>query len=1012
MQNKGLIRLIAILIGLVCVYQLYFTYKAVSVENDAAAFGVRKAKTEKPGATQVEAEQIAKTYETRYLDSIANQPVYNFIGLRKYTFKEVKEFQLPLGLDLKGGMNVTLEVSVVDLIHALSGYSPDSTFNAAIRMAQKKQLTSQEDFVTLFGKSFEQIDPNAKLAAIFNTLDLRDKVSYNSTNAQVLTVIRKETDAAIDNSFQILRTRIDRFGVTQPNIQQLQTKGRILVELPGVKDVKRVRKLLQGTANLEFWETYENSEVYSYLLEANKRLREVKAAQASIATSTTVATTPTAVKDTSKSANSLVSEIKKQEKDSLAAGSTEDIAKNFPLFAVLTPNTSRDGQISRGPVVGYAHIKDTAQVNTFLKMQQIKSVFPRTLIFRWSAKPTGDDENFYQLLAIKVSSRDGRAPLDGGAVTEARQDFGQNQASSVVDMTMNAEGAKVWQRMTRENVGKSVAVVLDDYVQSFPTVQGEIPNGRTEISGQFTVDEAKDLANMLKSGRMPAPARIMQEEIVGPTLGKESIESGMYSFLIAFMLVLGYMLFFYSRKAGLAANVALLVNLFFLIGVLASLGAVLTLPGIAGIVLTMGMAVDANVLINERVEEEVRAGKGLRLAIKDGYNNAYSAIIDGQVTTLLTGIVLYVFGSGPIKGFATTLIIGIITSLFTSIFISRFILERWLDTNKKITFVSKISGEWLRHVNVPFIQRRKIFYVVSSILISISVLSVVFKGMNYSIDFKGGRTYVVRLNNDVMVEEVAKQLATEFGNAPEVKTFGSNNQVRITTDFRIAEATEAVDNEVEAKLYNGMKPYLGSDVTLDKFLTDYKMSSQKVGPTISDDIKKDAVLSVFFALMIIFLYIAVRFRNWQFGFGALASLAHDVIIVIGLYSLLDGLLSFSLAVDMSFIAAVLTIIGYSINDTVIVFDRIREYMHLHPKQDPEKTYNDAMNSTLRRTFSTSLTVLVVLFAIFLFGGIAIKGFVFALLFGIMFGTYSSIFVATPIAYDTLLMKQRKLDQKK
>jgi SecD/SecF fusion protein len=472
------------------------------------------------------------------------------------------------------------------------------------------------------------------------------------------------------------------------------------------------------------------------------------------------------------------------------------------------------------------------------------------------------------------------------------------------------------------------------------------------------------------------------------------------------------MLFFYSRKAGLAANIALLVNLFFLVGILASLGAVLTLPGIAGIVLTMGMAVDANVLINERVEEEVRAGKGMRLAIKDGYNNAYSAIIDGQVTTLLTGIVLYVFGSGPIKGFATTLIIGIITSLFTSIFISRFILEHWLDKNKKITFVSKISGEWLRHINLPFIQRRRIFYVVSTILISISVLSVVFKGMNYSIDFKGGRTYVVRLNQDVMVEEVAKQLATEFVNAPEVKTFGSNNQVRITTDFRIAEASEAVDNEVEAKLYNGMKPYLSPDVTLDKFLTDYKMSSQKVGPTISDDIKKDAVLSVFFALMIIFLYIAIRFRNWQFGLGALASLAHDVIIVIGLYSLLDGWLSFSLAVDMSFIAAVLTIIGYSINDTVIVFDRIREYMHLHPKQDPEKTYNDAMNSTLRRTFSTSLTVLVVLFAIFLFGGIAIKGFVFALLFGIMFGTYSSIFVATPIAYDTLLMKQRKLDQKK
>ncbi len=1006
MQNKGLIRLIAILIGLVCFYQLYFTYKAIKVENDAAEYGVIKAKKDNPSATVLDLEAIAKTQETRYLDSIANQPVYNFLGLRKYTFKEVKEFQLPLGLDLKGGMNVILEVSVIDLIHALSGYSTDPTFTKAIELALQKQKSSQEDFVTLFGKSFEQIDPNAKLASIFNTLDLRDKVSYNSTNAQVLSVIRKEADGAIDNSFQILRTRIDRFGVTQPNIQQLQTKGRILVELPGIKDANRVRKLLQGTANLEFWETYENSEVYSYLLEANKRLKELKAVQAAV-TAVAPVVAPVATKESAASPNSLVSEIKKQEKDSLAAGTTEDIAKNFPLFSVLTPNTSRDGQISRGPIVGYAHIKDTAKVNEYLKMQQIKTVFPRTMMFRWTAKPMSAESNFYSLIAIKVSSRDGRAPLDGGSVTEARQDFGQNKAASVVDMTMNAEGAKVWQRITRENVGKSVAVVLDDYVQSYPTVQGEIAGGRTEISGQFTVDEAKDLANMLKSGKMPAPARIVQEEIVGPTLGKESITSGMYSFLIAFILVLTYMLFFYSKRGGWTANVALLVNLFFQIGILASLGAVLTLPGIAGIVLTMGMAVDANVLINERIEEEVRAGKGMRLAVKDGYRHALSAIIDGHVTSFLTGVVLYVFGTGPIKGFASTLVVGIITSLFTSVFISRFMFERWLDTNKKITYVTKFSAEWLRNVHLPFIQRRKIFYIFSSILVGIAVLSVVIKGMNYSIDFKGGRTYVVRLNKDVMVEDVAKTLALEFGNAPEVKTFGANNQVRITTDYRIAESTDAVDAEVEAKLYKGMKSYLGPDVTIEKFLSENRMSSQKVGPTISYDIKKHAVLAVFFSLLIIFLYIAVRFRNWHFGLGGLVSLAHDTIIVIGMYSLLDGWLPFSLAVDMAFIAAVLTIIGYSINDTVIVFDRIREYVHLHPKQDPEKTYNDAMNSTLRRTFSTSLTVLVVLFAIFLFGGTSIKGFVFALLFGIIFGTYSSVFIATPIAYDTMKLNKKK-----
>ena len=1006
MQNKGLIRLLAIMLALVCVYQLYFTYKSYKVESDAAKYGVAEAKLENPSATGTQLEELAKKHENYYLDSISGQPVYNFLGLKKYTYREVKEYQLPLGLDLKGGMNVTLEVSVVDLIRAMSEYSTDSTFNAALQLALQKQKDSQEDFVTLFGQSFEQIDPNAKLSSIFNTLELREKVTFNSSNADVLRVIRQETDNAIDNSFQILRTRIDRFGVAQPNIQQLQTKGRILVELPGVKDAKRVRKLLQGTANLEFWETYENSEVYPYLLEANSRLREIKAMEAA-GTPDSIAENTAAPADTTKN-NSLLSEVKNQQTDSLAAGSTAEIAKNFPLFAVLSPNTSREGQLFRGPVVGYAHVKDTAAVNDYLKITQVKSVFPRNMLFRWTAKPTEKEGNFYQLIALKVTSRDGRAPLDGGAVIDARDDFGQNKANSVVNMNMNAEGAKTWQRMTRENVGKSVAVVLDDYVQSFPTVQGEIPNGRTEISGNFTVDEAKDLANMLKSGKMPAPARIVQEEIVGPTLGKESIQSGMTSFAIAFVLVLVYMLFFYSKGAGLAANVALLVNLFFLIGVLASMGAVLTLPGIAGIVLTMGMAVDANVLIYERVQEEVMAGKGARLALKDGYNNAYSAIIDGQVTTLLTGIVLYMFGSGPIKGFATTLIIGILTSLFTAIFITRLIFERSLDNNKTITFVSPATKNFLRNLHVPFLQYRKKLYIVSIVLILISIASLTFKGLNYSVDFKGGRTYVVRLDKDVRVDDVASALSAQFGSTPEVKTFGGNNQVRITTDYRIDEEGEAVDQEIEQKLYTGMKQFVGSDVSEEKFLTENRMSSTKVGPTVSDDIKRDAVLSVFFALIAIFLYIAVRFRNWQFGLGGLASLAHDVIIVIGMFSLFDGLLPFSLEVDQAFIAAVLTVVGYSINDTVIVFDRIREYLHLHPKQETMKTFNEAMNSTLRRTFNTSMTTLVVLIAIFIFGGTSIKGFIFALLIGIGFGTYSSVFVATPVAFDAL----RKWGKKK
>jgi len=1013
MQNKGLIRLLAIALALVCFYQLYFTFKTYMVERDAKAFGITQAKHKNPGATTLQLESIAQKDEALYLDSIASKPVYNFLGLRRYTYREVNEFSIPLGLDLKGGMNVTLEISVVDLIRAMSGNSTDSTFNKAIALAKKNERTNgQDDFVTLFGKAFKTVDPNAKLAAIFNTLDLRDKVNFNSSNEDVLKVIRTQTNAAIDNSFQILRTRIDRFGVAQPNIQQLQTKGRILIELPGVKDPKRVRKLLQGTANLEFWETVENSEVQPYLVEANKRLREIKElAKSGVAVKDT--TKLVSAKDSLKAkANDLLNEIKKQGKESMAGSTSEEYAKNYPLFAVLQPNVSRDNQLVRGPVVGIAHSKDTATVSEYLKMPQIKSIFPRTVLFRWNAQPTEKEGNYFYLIALKVTNRDGRPPLSGNVVVDARQDFAQNRAESIVDMNMNNEGSKIWQRMTRENIGRSVAVVLDNYVQSYPTVQSEISGGRTEISGHFTVEEAKDLANMLKSGAMPASATIVQEEIVGPTLGKESIQSGMISFFVAFLLVLTYMLVFYSRGAGLAANLALLVNLVFVVGILACIGSVLTLPGIAGMVLTIGMAVDANVLIYERIEEEVMAGKGVRLAIKDGFWHAYSAIIDGHVTSFLTGVVLFMFGSGPIKGFATTLIIGIITSLFTSIFITRLIFEHWLDRNKKITFITEWSKNWLRHAKVPFIQSRKFFYYFSGTLILISILSLTFKGLNYGIDFKGGRTYVVRFDKDVNVESVIKSLEPLFGTAPEVKTYGGGNQVRITTDYKITEEGENIDSQIEGLLYKGLKPYIPETVTEDKFLTDYKLSSQKVGPTISDDIKRQAILAVIFALLIIFLYIAFRFRNWACGIGGLVSLAHDAIILLGTYSLLDGYLSFSLSVDQSFIAAILTVLGYSINDTVVVYDRVREYLHLHPKQETLKTYNDAMNSTLRRTFSTSLTVLIVLVAIFLFGGTSIKGFIFAMLFGIFIGTYSSVFVATPIAYDSLPKNKRIGAEKK
>lgn len=1003
MQNKGAIRLFAILLALVCVYQLYFTYKVKKVEKAAKGYAAQKAGNLEEGTEEY--INTVKKEEDYYLDSISSQVVYSFLGMRDYTYRELKGYEMNLGLDLKGGMNVTLEVSVVGLIRSMSNYSKDPAFNEAIKLAAEQQKGSQEDFITLFGRAFEEVAPGARLAAIFNTIELRDRVNFNSTNEDVIKIIREETDNAIDNSFNVIRTRIDRFGVAQPNIQKLQAKGRILVELPGVSDASRVRKLLQGTAKLEFWETWENSEVYSYLLQANEWLREI---QEAVEEEETEEVAEAIVEEEEEEeeegpkddALDLLSELEQGE-DSLAAETPEDIAKNFPLFSVLQPNTSREGQLFPGPVIGIAHFKDTSKVNTYMNMGRKKSIFPKNMIFRWSAKAIDEGENFYQLIALKVTSRDGRAPLDGDVVTDARQGFGDNRAESVVNMRMNSDGAKVWARMTRENVGRSVAIVLDDYVQSYPTVQGEIPTGSTQISGKFSVNEAKDLANMLKSGKMPAPAVIVSEDIVGPTLGKESIESGLWSFAIAFVLILLYMLFFYSFRAGTVANIALITNLFFIIGVLASLGAVLTLPGIAGIVLTIGMSVDANVLIYERVQEEIKAGKGLRLAIKDGYQNAYSAIIDGQLTTLFTGIVLYVFGSGPIKGFATTLIIGILTSLFCAIFITRLVFERWLDKEKKITYVTSFTAEWLRKSTIMFLEKRKIAYVVSGILIAVSILVLSFKGLNYSIDFKGGRTYVVRLTQAVKVADVAKALSGEFGSMPEVKTFGGSNQVRITTGYRIDEDGSDVDADIESKLYAGMNSFIGEDISLEKFLSDYRMSSQKVGPTISADIRRDAIISIFFALLIIFLYILARFRTWQYGLGAVAALAHDSIIVLGLFAMLDGYLPFSLEADQAFIAAILTVLGYSINDTVVVFDRIREYLKLHPKQDRTKVTDSALNSTLRRTFSTSLSTLIVLLAIFIFGGTSIKGFVFALLIGVVIGTYSSLFIASPIAFDTV-----------
>ena len=989
MQNKGAIRMFAILLGLICVYQLMFTFKAHQVEKAAKEFS-----------------RGDKHKEQTYLDSMQTEVVYNLLGLRKYTFKEVKSLELGLGLDLQGGMNVTLEVSVVDLVRSLSNYSKDSTFTAAIRLAKEKQKSSQDDFVTLFGKSFQEISPNGKLASIFNTLELKDQVKYNSSNADVLNVLRKETKVAIDNSFNIIRTRIDRFGVAQPNIQPMQTAGRILVELPGVDDPKRVRKLLQGTANLEFWETYDNNEVLPYLYQVNQKLVEILALKSK---PTTAVADTTAAKKAADNTNTLLKEMEtKATKDSAAVTKSGDSKKQMPLFSILQPRMTQQNQPYPGAAVGTAHFKDTATVNAYLKMDQVKALLPRNLAFKWTAKAIDKDEKFFQLVAIKVTGRDGRAPLEGDVITDARQDYADMGSRPEVSMTMNSTGAKVWARLTKDNVGKSIAIVLDGYVRSFPNVNGEITGGRSSITGLESVEEAKDLANILKSGKMPAPAIIIAEEIVGPSLGQEAITSGFWSFGIAFLLVLGYMLFFYSRKAGMAANIALVINVFFLIGVLASLGAVLTLPGIAGIVLTMGMAVDANVLIYERIEDEMIAGKSIRQAVTDGYNAAYSAIIDGQVTTLLTGIVLYIFGSGPIRGFATTLIIGIITSLFTSIFITRLIFERQLAKNKEITFTTKNTKNWLRFVKFPFIEKRKIFYTFSGILITISLISFVVRGFDKGIDFKGGRTYVVRFDKDVKVDDIKNILSPIFNSTPDVKTYGNANTVRITTGYMIEDVSSDVDNKVENLLYEGLKKgnFINSGVSADTFSKINLQSSQKVGPTISAKLTRDAALAVFFALVLIFLYILVRFDSWQYGLGGVVSLAHDAIITMGAFSLLYGFLPFSLEIDQSFIAAVLTVIGYSINDTVIIYDRIREYRHLYPKRGVAETMDHAMNATLRRTFSTSLTVLIVLFAIFLFGGTSIKGFTFALLIGIGVGTYSSVFNAAPIVYDTITQSKK------
>ena len=1005
MQSKGAIRLVAILLMLASLWQLSFTLVNSVQEKKAVKYAEAKAFAAENSAAFSKVADVDKAFyldsvkkvaSRMYIDSISSEKIY--LG---YTYKEVQAKSINLGLDLKGGMNVMLQVQLEDLVRALSKNNQSAEFNNAIALAKENQKDSREDFITLFAEAWKQTSNGLPLAHVFGTIDMVGKIGPESTDAEVIEVIRAESESAIANSFNVLRNRIDRFGVTQPNIQKLGNSGRILVELPGVKEPERVRKLLQGTASLEFWPTFNYSEVKGYLDEANALLAQI------VVDETPVVETPAVEAD-----SLLAAELEQNAAEA-------ELMKQNPLYAVLAPAQFESA------CIGYAHYSDTSKVNKYLAMPQVKALFPAEFRPMWTVKASAMDENIFELVAIKAVSADGKAPLDGGYVTDARVQFGTSAGTPEVSMSMNGEGAGIWARLTGDNVGKQVAIVLDGMVYSYPRVNGKIEGGSSSITGDFTLEEAEDLANVLKSGKLPAPATIIQEQVVGPSLGAESINAGMISFIIAFILVLIYMVLFYAG-AGLVADIALLCNVVLLFGTLVSFGAVLTLPGIAGLVLTLGMAVDANVIIYERVKEELRAGKGLSKAIADGYSNAYSAIIDGQVTTLLTGFVLFAFGSGPVQGFATTLIIGIITSMVTSIFITRLIFDDRVEKGKNVTFDNKLTRNFLQNTKVDFIGKKKIAYIVSGALILISILSIGIKGFTYGVDFTGGRTYVVRFDQPAEVEAVRAAVNAAFDNAAandetvdnsaaEVKQFGGDSQIKITTTYKVDNESSEVDTEVEGILYEALKGFYAEDLTIDEFTSTQDnpngiVSSDKVGPTIANDITRDAFIAVILALIVIFGYIAIRFKGWTWGLGGVAGLAHTALIVIGFFSLFSGILPFSLDIDQTFIAAILTIIGYAINDTVVIFDRIREYKEMHPKADFKQNVNAALNSTLSRTMNTSLTTLVTMLAIAIFGGEVIRGLAVALILGIVIGTYASIFIATPIMFDVTKRAEKKAEK--
>ena len=985
MQNKGFVKVFAILLTLVCVFYLSFSFVTRHYNN--------KAKEYAKGDLKLEQD---------YLDSLSNEKVW----FGNWTLKQCREMEISLGLDLKGGMNVILEVSVPDVIKALADNKTDEAFNQALATAAKQAISSQDDVITLFVREYHRIAPDARLSELFATQQLKDKVNQKTSDAEVEKVLRSEVKAAVDNSYNVLRTRIDRFGVVQPNIQSLEDKmGRIMVELPGIKEPERVRKLLQGSANLEFWETYNAKDVAPYLQAADNKLRSILANEASADSVAVDSTAAPVVAQATSTADSLAAALKGENK--AQSVDLAQIKKEHPLLAVLQVNSS-----GQGPVVAYANYKDTADINRYLSMKEIQSELPKDLRLKWgvSAYEYDPKGQTFELYAIRSTERNGRAPLEGDVVVSAKDEYDQF-GKPAVSMSMNTDGSRRWAQLTKQNIGKSIAIVLDGYVYSAPNVNTEITGGNSQITGHFTPEQAKDLANVLKSGKMPAPARIVQEDIVGPSLGQASINAGVFSFIVALILLMVYMCTMYGFIPGMVANGALVLNMFFTLGILSSFQAALTMSGIAGMVLALGMAVDANVLIYERTKEELRAGKGVKKALADGYSNAFSAIFDSNLTSIITGIILFNFGTGPIRGFATTLIIGILISFFTAVFMTRLVYEYFMNKDKwlNLTFSSKISKNLMANVHFDFMGGNKKWLTITGVILVICIGSLFVRGLSQSIDFTGGRNFKVQFENAVEPEQVRELISSKFGDANvSVIAIGTDKKtVRISTNYRIEEDGNNVDSEIEAYLYETLKPVLTQNITLETFIDRENhtggsiVSSQKVGPSIADDIKTSAMWSVVLALIAIGLYILIRFRNIAYSVGSVAALTSDTLMILGAYSLCWGWMPFSLEIDQTFIGAILTAIGYSINDKVVIFDRVREFFGLYPKRDKKQLFNDSLNTTLARTINTSLSTLIVLLCIFILGGDSIRSFAFAMILGVVIGTLSSLFVAAPVAYLTM-----------